>query len=293
MAHWTNRLPARSLSGVLSLWICLLIAASGCLAAEAVGDTLVLVNGDPITTAELDRMIMAAHADFRGEKQSSVTAEGLLDKRVNDYLIIQDALAAGYDEDEVSQEMIDDKTREYAIGIYVREQVALPESAPADSVRAFFDRFYWRIQLRRLSVRTMAEAEHLRAQVVGGADLDALARELSLDTKKLTGGLGNLMYWADVENRVRDAVRGLDPGQLSPIIPYNDAFAFARVEQLIPVVEEDFARFKPSIIPVVHGILRQRVWDQFLAEQIELAGMAANRPIAVAIKASAMGPETV
>ena len=245
-------------------------------AAAAAIDTLALVNGDPITTVELDRMVMAAHEKFRAGEQGSVTAESLLKKRTDDYLIIQDALAAGYDQDEKFQSMIEDKTREYAIGIYVRENVELPRVAPADSVRAYFDRYYWRIQLRRLSVRTAAEAMALRDRVAGGEDMDALARELSLDTKKLKGGLTNLMYWADVENRVRDAVRGLETGQISPVFAYNDAFAFARVEKLLPVNEKDFARFEKSIIPVVHGQLRQRVWDEFLAEQIERAGLSAN-----------------
>lgn len=245
-------------------------------AVEAVGDTLVLVNGDPITTVELDRLVMEAHEKFRAGKQESVTAESLLKKRVDDYLIIQDALAAGYDQDEDFQAMIDKKERQYAIGVYVREMVDLPKAAPSDSVRAYFDRYYWRIQMRRLSVRTTAEAEALRKRVADGEDMDALARELSLDSKKLRGGLGNLLYWADVENRVRDAVRGLKPGELSPVFAYNDAFTFIRVEQLLPVDEGDFARLEKSIIPVVHGQLRQRVWDDFLASQVEAAGLSVD-----------------
>ncbi len=287
MRRRTDSFPLRLAVGTLAVVATLAMMAVPDMAgaADAAVDTLVLVNGDPITTAELDRMIMAAHGKFSAEGPVPVTAEALLQKRVEDYLIIQDALAAGYDAEPAFEEMIADKTREFAIGVYVRDNVDLPESAPADSVRAFFDRYYWRIQLRRISVRTRAEAEDLRARVAAGEDMDALARELSLDSKKLRGGLSNLLYWADVKNRLRDAVRGLTVGQISAIFPYNDAFAFARVEQLLPVDEQDFARFEQSIIPVVHGQQRQRVWDAFLAEQTDKAHLTADTGALMAILA--------
>jgi len=254
----------------------LIAVAALCVGAEAPPDTLILVNGDPITTADFDRLIMDAHEGFRSGDRSQGTASQLLEKRVNDYLLIQDALAAGYDEEESFQELMAEKTREYAVGVYVRENVELPAAAPADSVRAFFERYYWQIQVRRISVRTYEEAVAVRAQVAGGADMEALARELSLDTKNLKGGLYNMLYWVDVENRIRDAVRGLQAGEISGIFPYNDAYSFVRVEKLLPVHDEAFAKFERSIIPVVHGILRQRVWDDFLREQTAKAQLNEN-----------------
>jgi len=261
------RTRLRPLGSLLAVALILTAAAPLCFGADAPVDTLVLVNGDPITTLDFDTLIMAAHADFRAGDRSEASATQILDKRVNDYLLIQDAMAAGYDEEEAFLALIAEKTQEYAIGVYVQDNVDLPASAPADSVRAFFDRYYWQIQLRRISVRTREEAESLRAKVAQGADMEALARELSLDTKNLNGGLYNLLYWADVENRLRDEVRGLKAGDLSAVFPYNDAFTFVRIEKLLPVDEAAFARFERSIIPVVHGQLRQRAWDTFLAEQ--------------------------
>lgn len=248
--------------------------AAAAVAAEAPVDTLVLVNGDPITTADFDRLIMAAHSGFEAGQQGVGTADELLDKRIRDYLIIQDALAAGYDTDPGFQEMIDEKTREFAIQAYVRDHFDQPETAPRDSVRAFFERFYWRIQYRRISVMDPARAEELRGQVLADGDMDALAREFSVDSQKLKGGLSNLLYWADVEIRIRDQVRGLDRGGVSVTFPYNDATSFVRVEQLLPVHEEAFPRFEPEIAAGVLGQVRQRAWDVFVNEQIALVDIS-------------------
>ncbi len=247
------------------------VVTAPCFGAAAPADTLILVNGDPITTSDFDRMIKDAHASFRAGGGKEASADEMLEDRVNDYLIIQDALTAGYDEDPAFQAMIVEKTREYAIGVYVRDNVALPKTAPSDSVQAYFDRYYWQIHMRRISVRTRDEAEAMRAQIVAGADMEALAREHSLDTKNIKGGLYNLLFWADVENRLRDAVRGLEVGQISAVFPYNDAFSFVRVEKLHPADQANYDRFERSIIPVVHGNLRQRVWDEFLRDQTSKA----------------------
>ncbi|RKZ14692.1 hypothetical protein DRQ50_08575 [bacterium] len=270
VARYTSRYPIFAVV-LLAVMCGAALAARG---ASAPVDTLVLVNGDPITTADFDRLIMEAHSGFESEQRGMGTADELLEKRIRDYLIIQDAMAAGYDTEPRFQEMIDDKTREFAIQAYVKDHFQRPETAPADSVRAFFDRFYWRLQYRRISVMDPEQARELRAEVLAGADMDALARELSVDSQKLKGGLSNLLYWADVENRIRDQVRDLDNGGVSEPFPYNDATSFVRVEQLLPVDEEAFARFEPEIAAGVLGTVRQRAWDAFVNEQIALVDIS-------------------
>jgi len=250
--------------------------------APSYADTLVLVNGDPITTGDLDTMIMGAHQTFDIEAEGSGIVARLLKKRTNDLLIIQDALAAGMDEEPELIALMEDRRRSYAIRAYVQDTLVLPASPPADSVMTYFERYYWQIQVRRVSVRTWQEAADLRLAVMGGADMDSLARELSLDTKKLNGGLYNLLYWADLENRIRDQVIDLEVGDYSDIFPYNDAFTFVRVEQRIPVDSSSFSRFEKKITSEVLAFTNQRLWDEFVDDLIatmeieeSMAGLAA------------------
>ncbi len=234
------------------------------LSAPALTDTLVLVNEEPITARDLDKMIMGAHKSFDLQAEGSGIVDRLLTKRINDILIIQDALAAGMDEEPELVDLIEGQRRSYATRAYVKDNLTLPASPPADSVMAYFDRYYWQIQVRRISVRTWQEAADLRLAVMVGADMDSLARELSLDTKKVNGGLYNLLYWADLENRIRDQVVTLEVGDYSGIFPYNDSFSFVRVEQRIPVDHSAFPRFEKQITPDVLALTNQQLWDRFV-----------------------------
>ena len=146
-----------------------------CQAAQAPTDTLILVNSDPITVSDFDRLVMQAHRAVNMEDQGGNLAGRLLEKRVKDILLIQDALAAGMDEEPAFVEAIQKKEINYAIQQYVKDNLTLPETASEDSVRAFFERYHWRIQIRQLSVRTRAEAEAAKAAVLAGADMDTFA----------------------------------------------------------------------------------------------------------------------
>jgi parvulin-like peptidyl-prolyl isomerase len=250
--------------------------------SPAPADTLVLVNGDPIRVEDLDQMIMGAHRNFDLQAEGSGIVDRLLKKRINDYLIVQDALAAGMDEEPELMKLVDDRRRSYAIRAFAKDNLQLPASPPADSVAAYFERYFWKIQIRRISVRTWQEAADLRLAVMAGADMDSLARDLSLDTKKLNGGLYNLLYWADLENRIRDQVAALEVGEYSEIFPYNDAFSFVRVERRIPVDQNDFSSFENKITKDVLAQVNQEIWDDFVDGLIatmdveeSMAGLAA------------------
>ncbi len=236
-------------------------------AAQAPTDTLILVNEDPITVGDFDRLVMQAHRTMTMGDQDGGLAGRLLEKRVKDILLIQDALAAGMDQDPAFVQRIEQKERSYAIQQYVKDNLTLPKTASPDSVRAFFERYFWRVQFRQLSLRTIEDTESMKAAVIAGADMDSLAREFSLDSKNLKGGLHNLLYWADVENIFRDQLRTLEEGQLSAVFPINDAFAFLRVERLLPLHEEEFDQIKKSINPIILTQQRQEAWDSFVKDK--------------------------
>ncbi len=244
--------------------LAMVLAAGAAWGQQAPGDTLILVNADPITVADVDAMVLQAHESGRMEKGGAGLVRRMMEKRVNDLLILQDALAAGMDQEPEVLDFVADKERDYAIQAYVRDHLTLPEAAPEDSVRAYFERYYWRIQVRQLSVRTRAEAEDLRRAVLAGADMDSLARAVSLDTKKLNGGMYKLLHWADVENVIRDQVRNLPVGEISPVFPFREAYAFVRVEQREPVDKPVFASVHDKIAAAVLASMRQEAWDGFV-----------------------------
>ena len=235
--------------------------------ASAPSDTLVLVNGEPIRAQDLDRLIMEAHKSLDMNEEGGSLGSNLIEKRVNDILLIQDALAAGMGEDPDFITQFDQRTSSYIVQQYVKDNFQLPKEANADSVRAFFGKNYWRIQYRQMSLRTRDEAEGFRSAISAGADMDSLAREISLDTKNLHGGLHNLLHWVDVPYNFRNVIGDLEPGDLTEIFPLNDSFAFLRIEQRLPLHEEYFPEIEKKITAIVYARERQKAWDDFVLDQ--------------------------
>lgn len=264
-----TRIP--STLGIAAALLCLLtVPALASAAGGAPADTLITVNGDPITSADMDRMIMEAHSTMSMDEEAGVHLTRLLDKRVNDLLILQNAVAMGMDEDPGFLDVLNRKNTEFAIQKYLDDHFEMPKTVDRDSVRAYFERYYWKIQIRQLSVRTKQQAEEMRAAVLAGSSMDTLAQAVSLDTRKLKGGLHNLVYWADLENVFRDQVRGLAPGELSGVFPFREAYSFVRVERTLPLNESDFPRFEKVIRLAVREKMRedsrQAFFDALLAE---------------------------
>jgi len=262
---------------LLPLCLCGLLALAGAASASAAppagGDTLVVVNEDVITASDLDGMIMKAHKSFDMREEQSGIVHKLINKRINDLLIMQDAYAAGINEEKPVLEREYMSLRNHAVKAYVKDNLVLEDEPPEEAIREFFETYYWQIQLRRVSVRTMEEAVEARQAVLGGADMEAMAREISLDTKKNLGGLYNLMYWADMENRIRDRAIDLKKGEVSEIFPYNEAFTFVRVEERLPVDEAAYDRVRPAIVPQVRAQRNQETWDSFVG------GLTAALPV--------------
>jgi parvulin-like peptidyl-prolyl isomerase len=190
----------------------------------------------------------------------------LLDKRIQDILFIQDALAADMDQEPAFVRKSQRRTRTFMIQEYVKDNLELPTEADPADVMAFFQNNYGRVQLRQLSVRTAGEAARLREAVLAGADMESLARQFSLDTKRFNGGLHNSLHWIDVPAALRSPADGLEVGRCTEVFPINDAWSFLRVEARAPADDVELSRFEKNINAILVGIRRQEVWKAFARE---------------------------
>lgn len=85
------------------------------------------------------------------------------------------------------------------------------------------------IPLRLLVLNSAEEAARVRAQLEKGADFAVLAREKSVDATSLDGGLLGNVDPATLRIEIRTALRGLAPGQLSPVFRIPSGFAIVKV----------------------------------------------------------------
>ncbi len=81
------------------------------------------------------------------------------------------------------------------------------------------------LTLRIIVVSTREEAEQVAVRLRSGEDFTAAARRLSIDPSASDGGLLGRIDVSTLRREVRDAVAGLAPGQLSPVVPVATGFA--------------------------------------------------------------------
>ena len=256
-------------------------------AVENPVDTLAVVNGEPITSAHLDSLVMQSHQTGNLTRIGSGDLRRLLDKAINDRLILQEAYAMGMDQEEDLLAAVDEKRTENAVKAFIAARFAMPDTVSSQELQAYFDRYYWKILLRQISVRTEAEARNVREVLLNGADMDSLARTLSLDTQRYKGGLHNLKYWADVENVLREAARDLEINAVSQPFPFREAYAIIRVERRDPVDEEAFTKYKRSINAHLITEARKAAWQEFIADLLRQTPVNVDEEVLASLREDA------
>src|SRR5579862_9906803 len=85
------------------------------------------------------------------------------------------------------------------------------------------------VVLRLIVVNSSEDAQAVLDTLKAGADFAVLARETSVDATSTDGGLLGKIDPASLRPELRDAVLGLEPGQLSGIVKIPRGFAVLRV----------------------------------------------------------------
>jgi len=101
------------------------------------------------------------------------------------------------------------------------------------------------IPLRILVLNSADEAARVRVELEKGADFGVLARQKSVDATSLDGGLLGKVDPSTLREELRTALRGLAPGQISPVFRMPSGFAVVKVlapDELAGIEETQRAR---------------------------------------------------
>src|SRR5689334_17220212 len=101
------------------------------------------------------------------------------------------------------------------------------------------------VPLRILVLNSAEELTRVRAEIEKGADFGVLAREKSVDATSLDGGLLGKVDPSTLRQEIQTAIRGLAPGQISPVFRIPSGFAIVKVlmpEELAGIAEFQRAR---------------------------------------------------
>ena len=264
------------------LWVLALLLTGSvvpmAVADEAADLVLAEVNGEAITGADLERMIIESHRAGGLSGMEDGLVPRLIEKAIRDRLILQDAYAMGMDQEPGLTGPVETMCVRRAISLYSRARVKLPEITEAE-VLGYFNSYYHKIRVRQISLATEQECREMIARIDVDESMGTLAAKHSLDPMKARGGLHNDKYWADLENPLRDASIGVEDGQISEPFVYREVWSFIRIESRTAVDPADLPRFEPYIRSVLRTQQYKRVWAAFVAEHEARVEVQVNQDI--------------
>lgn len=266
-------------------------------AAAPPKDVVAVVNGEPITKAQLDvlwyRMSEKARQQY---DQSGGGKRGFLDNYIRKRLLLQQAAAAGFEKSPAVQAELNAARESALFDLYVRDVVASPVVNEAE-IRKFYEenaadfqrpeQVKARLILVRVgsdrtpeearNIATQAMQELATARVTSGNDPARLAEVFAGLARRYsdhpTANAGGNLGWVSrdvVDAHVATAAFAMQNGTFSGIIEAEDGMHLILVEDRRPPMTEPFESARHGIREYLLGANTQKVVESIARTTAEL-----------------------
>jgi parvulin-like peptidyl-prolyl isomerase len=233
---------------------------------------LARVNDEEITGKLIRQEFSRNHRSMEKTLGAEADVQKYLDRVVDRRLLLQEGYRIGIHEDPAIQT---DVARVRAVKMresFLAEELDAKAKVSDAEVRAIYDWYTERLEIRQIVARTREDAEAIRAELVAGADFEGLARQRSIAQSSRWGGLSQ-MGWGTDEAREK-AVYGLKDGEPSVVFKSDDGWEVARIEKRVPVKKPFFEDAAPKIREVLETRRRNAraeelysgLWKKFEAQ---------------------------
>lgn len=121
-----------------------------------------------------------------------------------------------------------------------------------------------RVRLRQILIEDRRAADAAVRELAAGTGFDELARRISRDPSAASGGFQGELSRADLPPAFVDLVFGLQPGEVSPVVPANYGFHIFQVTERLPAEVAPLPQVRGEILER----LRQQRADQLLGKLV-------------------------
>ncbi|MBV8516859.1 MAG: peptidylprolyl isomerase [Acidobacteria bacterium] len=268
------------------------------------------VNGDPITQGQLDVLWYRLSENMRDQYRKNAGGKrGLLQNYVAKRLIVQEAVAKGFDKrPEVQAELA--ATRESQLfDLYIRDVIAAP-IVSEEQVRAFYDEHKTSefvspprakarhilvttknrtpVEARAIVAQLMSDLQPVRMQAATAGSLSAFTQKFADAAAKVsedaaTAKNGGDLGWVtadSIDPKLGDAIFNLKPGAMSGIVEANDGYHLIYVEEQEPQDIVPYELIRPAVREFLFSQNTAKVMDAVSKRSLELrsAGKVAIYP---------------
>lgn len=227
-------------------------------------DILAVVNGDPITKIDVEKVYRSIHMKLSAEERENFDFSKIINKLVNDRLIIQEALGMGMDQELSITKPTNEFHRRLSIAQYIDSNFITSVKITPEEVDVCFQMNYKRAQVRSIALDSLSKVTDILAAIRDGLPMDSLAKVHSMDSQRDKGGLHKLKYWKDIPDELRRQAVSLKVGELSEPFPFQAAFMVIRLEQLNPADPDVFSHAENVIRRSLVVEKRDAAWKNFL-----------------------------
>jgi parvulin-like peptidyl-prolyl isomerase len=182
--------------------------------ADVPPTTVAIVNGEVITTADLEKRLEDLHGAVGQTQRSPANLERLLFRAVNDVLIGQEARAIGLHEEPPVPESIERNRQRLALSILERQEITKPSQPEEQEVAELFEERYRRASFHVLTAAEPAGAEQILDALSEGVDIATVALEKSIDPYREQAGLLEGVARKDLPLAIANVVFRLAPQEV-------------------------------------------------------------------------------
>ncbi|MGE4169480.1 MAG: peptidylprolyl isomerase [Candidatus Margulisiibacteriota bacterium] len=237
-------------------------------------DTLAKVDGDTITTKDLDARIKTFPAQYASALQQRDNKVKVLNQMVDEKILAKAAEDEGITKQDEYQTQLESAKQNILTNLIVREKVEknIPQ-VTEDDIRDYFTKNPAQFapaeqrRVRHILVKTPEEANQILDSLRRGADFGAIAREKSLDpTGKNGGDLGWFSRGQLVPDFERVAFDLREKGQLSGVV--QTQFGFHVIQLLDTGMRPgvSFAEAHDRIRDMLVNDRRKQTYDKFMTD---------------------------
>ncbi len=249
-----------------SLAIALALAAAAALGAGGCGkksaETVVARVGKGVVTAEqMEARFKSIPPEAAAAYEGDEGRKRFLDGFIEEETWYQAALAAGIQKDEEVQRQVWDATRRILIQSYFQRELQPYTVLTEEDVRKIYDENIpdWtkpkEMKVRGILLPTPEEAEQVRRKLLAGADMEALAKQVSTDdyTKNDGGAMGyvvehaSMIPYVGTAPEMTAAIASLPLMEISKVLTTPRGYYVIRVEEVVPEAPMPFDKVKEVI----------------------------------------------
>ncbi len=274
---------------ILCAVICALIL-SGCASISQRRDVLAVVDGEPITGADLEYSLNIAHRRENLSSAGDLNIPEYLQKLIDERLIVQEARRMGMEEDPGVQKKIDAYILRESVKRLYEDEIASKVTVSEEDIVNFYKKNYERLSLGIIEVGSEEEAGKILTQLKEGADFMELARKYSAYSHKANKGTVTLRRNA-LSPALAEAVSGLKPGEFTGVTRSGPKYYILKLMDRQEAPDDELPRVRKNIERAIRRQREAARSDEYLKYLREKANLKINREILASIDPSVKGAE--